>query len=678
MPFTIKQINEFVPKKDRSQFDADPAYNSVLGNIKLLDQELGTINNAYPPVKDLRRKLQNIIKAADGETSEELGDKEITNLSKSFNDFSEFALGSTNTAVKSTEQKNKIRNLMGYVAAGLGIEPESAKDFEVTADQLDDAKYVREQGRKDVEAEKISDPELYEVKVKEPARNAFEALEDLKAQARKLPKAGRDPARMEAQKKLAADLCKDIMASRRAISAKRNNKEWLRNATLDPYKKHNFMSDLENSETFRNFLKETPYSELAKLAGEGHGGALEDKFKDYVNNLDKLPTDVDPYYYPDAKKRTETIQDKLKARDLTPQQKEDLYVELLAARAAVDSVRGDKTTLSKQISPKEFEKIRQSYQKEPIKTVFKNAIGRQQGEKALTAAKDGHGGAFEDLMAEEARELAKTSAEDFSLRGLPKRLMPTREERMKDIQEMLLSGRLNTLQKYEHILEYDALANSKGHGPKEKIDGADLPAMKKAASEKAQIYRRVDDPKFLRRLENACLKGGNALRDEIGAAEHAHRGDLKAAKMQQDLALKADSAKSKEELAELAAQKMAIGRIMYKERDQNDLLKKDYDQLHDAGQGLLFRGLDLLNAPALMKNGTFKAMIDSMSEEELKAGIKSNGYDLARRFGDTQEMIKQQKDKNIQPVIGAEKVEKVEGNIKIENEDLKGSGIVPM
>ncbi|MBR0441232.1 MAG: hypothetical protein IJK25_04760, partial [Firmicutes bacterium] len=338
--------------------------------------------------------------------------------------------------------------------------------------------------------------------------------------------------------------------------------------------------------------------------------------------------------------------------------------------------------LSKQISPKEFEKIRKSYQKEPIKTVFKNAIGRQQGEKALTAAKDGHGGALEDLMAEEAREMAKTSTEGFSLRGLPPRLMPTREERMKDIQEMLLSGRLNTLQKYEHILEYDALANSKGHGPKEKIDGADLPDMKKAASEKAQVYRRVDDPKFLRRLENACLKGGDALRDEIGAAEHAHRGDLKAAQMQQDLALKADSAKSKEELAELAAQKMAIGRIMYKERDQNDLLKKDYDQLHDAGQGLLFRGLDLLNAPALMKNGTFKAMIDSMSEEELRAGIKSHGYDLARRFGDTQEMIKQQKEKNIQPVIGAEKVEKVEKkeeNIKIiENEDLKGSGIVPM
>lgn len=41
-------------------------------------------------------------------------------------------------------------------------------------------------------------------------------------------------------------------------------------------------------------------------------------------------------------------------------------------------------------------------------------------------------------------------------------------------------------------------------------------------------------------------------------------------------------------------------------------------------------------------------------------------------------MIKQQKEKNIQPVIGAEKVEKTEVNIKIDNEDLKGSGIIPM
>ena len=41
-------------------------------------------------------------------------------------------------------------------------------------------------------------------------------------------------------------------------------------------------------------------------------------------------------------------------------------------------------------------------------------------------------------------------------------------------------------------------------------------------------------------------------------------------------------------------------------------------------------------------------------------------------------MIKQQKEKNIQPVIGPEKVEKTEVNIKIENEDLKGSGIIPM
>lgn len=670
MPFTIQQINEFVPKIGRDKVDTDPAFNSVLANIQLLNRELDAIKTKYPKAKILQTHLDNVLKAANGETDEELGDKTINGLGEEFKDFNRFTLGDGLTSLPSDEQKNKIKNLLGYVAAGLGIEPAAPGDFEVTDEQRDDAKYVRDQGRTDVAEEKVTNPELHEAKVKEPPRNAYEALEEFKSQAKKLPKLSRIPARAEAQKKEAADLCTKIMASRRAISAKRNNKAGLQNATLYWDIKQNRMSKLENSETFQNFLKDTPYSELAKLAGEGHGGALEDKFRDYVNRLDKLPTDVDPYYYPDAKTRTETIKDKLKANNLTPQEKEDLYVELLAARAAVDSMRGDKSTLSKAIDPKKFEQIRQSYQKEPIKTVFQNAIGREMGEKALTAAKSGHGGALEDLMAEEVREMAKTSAEGYHLRSLPPRLMPTRQERMKDIQEMLLSGRLNAQQKYEHILEYNALANTKGPGPKDKIKDPELSAIQMAAGETAKLYRRVDDPRFLRRLEKACLGGGDALKNELESAAIAHKGDLKAAQMQEDLAQKADLAKGKKELAVLAAQKMMIGQALYESRSKEDLQDAE---MHRAGQRLLDAQLNTIDISKLGKRPEFKAMIESMTEEELRAGIKSNNFDIVKKFNETVNIMKAQKEHQAQSLHQPEK----EAENIIEMGDPQGKGIVP-
>ena len=74
MPFTIQQINAFVPKIGRDKVDADPAFNSVLANIQLLNRELNEIKTKYPKAKFLQTHLNNVLKAANGETDEEMGD----------------------------------------------------------------------------------------------------------------------------------------------------------------------------------------------------------------------------------------------------------------------------------------------------------------------------------------------------------------------------------------------------------------------------------------------------------------------------------------------------------------------------------------------------------------------------------------------------------------------------
>lgn len=77
MPYTIKEINRFVPRAERERYSKDPAENSVLGNIRLLLEELEDVPDRSGSLKADRMFLNNVLDAADGKLAEEKGDAAI-------------------------------------------------------------------------------------------------------------------------------------------------------------------------------------------------------------------------------------------------------------------------------------------------------------------------------------------------------------------------------------------------------------------------------------------------------------------------------------------------------------------------------------------------------------------------------------------------------------------------
>lgn len=77
MPYTIKEINRFVPRAERERYSKDPAENSVLGNIRLLLEELEDVPDRSGSLKTDRMFLNNVLDAADGKLPEENGDAAI-------------------------------------------------------------------------------------------------------------------------------------------------------------------------------------------------------------------------------------------------------------------------------------------------------------------------------------------------------------------------------------------------------------------------------------------------------------------------------------------------------------------------------------------------------------------------------------------------------------------------
>ena len=59
MPYTIQEINRFVPRADRGRYSEDPAENTVLGNIRLLLQALEDVPDRLKAMKTKRESLRS-------------------------------------------------------------------------------------------------------------------------------------------------------------------------------------------------------------------------------------------------------------------------------------------------------------------------------------------------------------------------------------------------------------------------------------------------------------------------------------------------------------------------------------------------------------------------------------------------------------------------------------------
>jgi hypothetical protein len=221
-----------------------------------------------------------------------------------------------------------------YVAAGLDVDRVSEnyeKDINTTEEQKANIKAVEDQGRAELAKEKEAAEQAKKAALE--AKSGLNVLDEHKAAIDQLPKTfrgvGADIQEAEARQKLKG-LCIDILATRRSIGAKRNDKAGLAKAKM-------------NSQEFQ---KKTPMGNQRRV-----------------------------------------------------------YIELLAARAAVASKRGVKDSLRRPLDAKILASEREKFKEEPLATALVRMTmmgGRQQMTSEVATA--GHGSELEAALEKEQFE----------------------------------------------------------------------------------------------------------------------------------------------------------------------------------------------------------------------------------------------------------------------------------
>ena len=147
MPYTIQEINRFVPRAERDRYSREPAENSVLGNIRLLLEELEGVPDRSGSLKTDRMFLNNVLDAADGKLPEEKGDAAVSAVSSVIHNIYQNQIDNQKL---DGDKRERIRDLVGHIAAGLDLAPGL---YPVTPAQRDAARENREAGRRAIQEE---------------------------------------------------------------------------------------------------------------------------------------------------------------------------------------------------------------------------------------------------------------------------------------------------------------------------------------------------------------------------------------------------------------------------------------------------------------------------------------------------------------------------------------------
>ena len=226
----------------------------------------------------------------------------------------------------------------------------------------------------------------------------------------------------------------ELLGARRSVDAVRGNADSL-NLTVPAEKAKAHADKLMKCTAFREFIEKNPDA-AKKAAASGHGGALEDAFKDYVKNLDRIPSDVPQAYMPTALERTEILQKKIKSSAFQSKNMYEqnlIYKELVATRAAVEAIRGSKKSLDVPIDAEKLGEARNQLYAQGGADSFFDEASRTILKDAAVA---GHGGALEDKL---KADLLLQAAVDGVVPEAPARYQPTSAQLRERIKQELAS-----------------------------------------------------------------------------------------------------------------------------------------------------------------------------------------------------------------------------------------------
>ena len=314
-----------------------------------------------------------------------------------------------------------------------------------------------------------------------------------------------------------ASLYAQVLASRASVGAIRGKKESLEKR-IDPKEVNRRAKELTECSAFRAFLDRNP-EKARQLAGEGHGGKLEESFKYYVQTMIRLPTDVPQAYMPTAAARIEGLQDQIKGDDFKNaalDTKVTLFAELLGARRSVDAVRGNADSLNLTVPAEEAKAHADKLMK---CTAFREFIEKNP-DAAKKAAASGHGGALEDAFKDYVKNMDRIPSD------VPKAYMPTALERTEILQKKIKSSAFQSKNMYEQNLIYKELVATRAaveaiRGSKKSLD---VPIdAEKLGEARNQLYAQGGADSFFDEASRTILKDaaaaghGGALEDKLKA-----------------------------------------------------------------------------------------------------------------------------------------------------------------
>lgn len=231
------------------------------------------------------------------------------------------------------------------------------------------------------------------------------------------------------------DLYAWMFAIRMSVNAVRGKKDSLKKGVTAETLKQNY-EFLTNNKTFADFVAAQKHERMKKLLSEGHGGTLEDIFKEYVASLDKLPEDLPQRFMPDALTRTRELKKKMLAPGFrNAENRSDVFAKLMGTLDAADALSGDKAKLQQQIDPEELKDAVVKWKNCPTFTEFLN----DPDSGAREAALKGEGSALGEKFKEYVKNL------DVIPEDVPESMQPDGLSRVKALQ--------NKIKEYDPIFD---------------------------------------------------------------------------------------------------------------------------------------------------------------------------------------------------------------------------------
>ena len=628
MPRKLKDLREVTPKDSLQNIQDDPARNSVLGNVKKLYDALEEYNDDFT-ARDLRERLGTILDGFEGKVPEEKVDNIINrSLHASLSTF--YMEKNGINKIQDEEKRKKLNGLMEYVAAGLDVDRISEnyeKDINTTEAQKANIKAMEDRGRIEVAKEK-EEAERQAEKAALEAKSGLNVLDEHKAAINGLPKTFRGKNAVideSVARQTLKGLCIDILATRRSIGAKRNDKAGLAKAKMDADLLAEYKKEMVKSNALNDFFDSMSYKDLRSLAYDGHGGKMEEKFSEYLRKAKTIPEDAPACYMPTALEHADALKAQMKdpvfQKRTTMGDQRIVYRELLATRAAVASKRGDKNSLRRPLDAKTLASEREKLKKEPLATalVRMTTMGDRQ-EITSSVATDGHGGALEDFLRDELRLMASEKDNGYRMQDVDERYAPTYKERKEDLKRILRSGSLSTDEMFRAAVELgkvDAAQSAASRGEADRINN--INSINNTTDEAVAFYSKLmgkqDKMQF---VNDVYMKGYDEACKTFDAK---YPGEVKAARLSDQLEEKLNGKPSEDDLKKLAAQKMVLA------KHKGDLAngKITSSQLENALETKKFEA----DVNKLMKEDhLFNEVCEKLGERGLAEQAKGDGLKL--------------------------------------------------